>query len=133
VHYSAKGQSQLAGVSFRCNANGTGCSSEISGNVEGSFSLAPGAGSCLISPALNVLRQYTVDSNGLVNEGMYDPDIGRWRAPKPIATEAKAHKASPIVADMVNGEIWLFWFDEQKRLQTSTSVWTSATWTQGKL
>jgi hypothetical protein len=86
----------------------------------------------MLSPAANTLRYYTINSDGFVSEASYDSKIRDWRAARAISNTAKAHKSSPIAAGIVNGEIWLFWFDEAKRLQSATSVWSSQTWSQGE-
>jgi len=88
-------------------------------------------GSFLLSPTPNAMRQYLVNSDGIVSESIYDTKTTSWSAPKPINAAAKAHKSSPLAAGTVNGEIWLFWIDEAKRLKMANSVWKSGTWSQG--
>jgi hypothetical protein len=84
----------------------------------------------LITPSLNVLHQYTVNTNNILSEAIYTPNTG-WLAPQPINNGAKAHPASPIAAGLVNGEIWVFWFDAEKRLQISSTTTKTSAWSQG--
>ncbi|KAF1814283.1 hypothetical protein P152DRAFT_266291 [Eremomyces bilateralis CBS 781.70] len=130
MHYTARSQSTLASLVFRCHGNGTLCTNPESNTIPSSSALIAGAGLSLISPSLNILREYMVGSDGSVLEAAYDPTSG-WRAPREISNGAKAHLASPVAVKMVKGEIWLFWFNEETRLQMASSVWTSSTWTKG--
>jgi hypothetical protein len=69
---------------------------------------------------------YIVTEVGQVEEARYASST--WLAPGPISSRARAHPASPLAAVMVHDEIWLFWFDQQKRLQYLTSTYTTSTW-----
>lgn len=84
----------------------------------------------MLSPSEAVLRQYTVNSDGLIAEAKYDSS--NWDEPKPISNKAKAHKASPIAAGLINTEIWVFWFNEFKELQLASSNWKTGTWSQSE-
>jgi hypothetical protein len=131
VQYTAQGQGSLGSLIFRCYENGTLCtkpSNALNGKLP---ALAAGAGIALVTPKLNNLRTYYIGSDGSVLEAGYFPDRDRWDLPAPISNGAKAHIASPIGATIVNDEIWVFWFSDQKQLQYATSTYTSSTWSAG--
>jgi hypothetical protein len=119
----------LAEAGYRCYKNGTLCTEPVNNPTPQSVALSAGVGIYSISTELNYLRQYMIDADGYIAQVEYDPYSG-WHAANRINDELKAHRASPIAAGMVGGEIWLFWFDDFKNLKTTTSVYKSSTWTE---
>ena len=81
--------------------------------------------------ALNVLRYYVIGGDGTIAEIGYDFSAD-WRSPRTIGASAKAHPASPTAAAMVGSEIWVFWFDEEKKLRTASSTYLGTKWQTGR-
>ncbi|KAH7082577.1 hypothetical protein BKA63DRAFT_560794 [Paraphoma chrysanthemicola] len=130
IHYMAQAQQSQSSLVFHCNVNGTSCQSPRTALVSESTTNSPGVASFMLSPAAGLLHKYTVSNDGLMSGASYDSKSNTWSAAKPVGDKAKAHKASPLAAGIANGEIWLFWFDEEKKLKMATSVWKSSTWSQ---
>jgi hypothetical protein len=82
----------------------------------------------------SLLRQYTISTDGLVIEATCDPSAHTWQAPQSIGNNARAHKASPIAAGLVSGEVWVSWFEDDLKLQLASTASKSgrAIWSQGK-
>jgi len=132
VHYTSN-VAQIIEMSFQCRASGISCDTPRTTWVDDSTGLAPGTGFAMVTPSLNMLRQYHVNSDGLIAEAAYNYTEGpaaKFGAARPISSIAKAHRSSPIAAGMMGGTIRLFWFDDQRRLQTASSIATTSTWTQ---
>jgi hypothetical protein len=113
-------------VGFRCYTNGSSCEPPKSSSAEVTSTF-----SAYISPELNVLRYYVVRSDGTIAEMAYDSS-SEWLSPRTIGATARAHPASPIAATIVGSEIWVFWFDEEKKLRTASSTYPGTTWQTGK-
>jgi hypothetical protein len=133
VHFQVQSSQSLSSVELSCYANTTLCGLPTTKPISNSTALTPGAGFFMLAPSANDLRYYTINTDGLVTEASYNSKTRVWAAPRPIGDTAKAHKASPIAAGLVGDEIWVYWFDEAKRLQSATSAWKSQTWSQGSL
>jgi hypothetical protein len=132
VRYAVQiqGNGTLTEVGFRCYANGSSCEPPSAISADGVSSFSAGVGSAYISPELNVLQYYVVGIDGTIAEMAYDSTSG-WRSPRTIGATAKAHPASPIAATVVGSEIWVFWFDEEKKMRTASSTYPGTTWQTG--
>lgn len=78
-------------------------------------------------------RLYYVGNDTFIQESRYLMDNNSWTEPAPISTAAAAHLASPIGVTMVDEEIWLFWFADDKQLQYATSTNNGSEWSTGEL
>lgn len=129
VYYTSN-VAQMIQMVFSCNADGTSCSPPSNSQLDGVSALSPGQGSVITSPSPSMLRHYHVNADGLIAETVYNwtDNSNRFRAPRPISTAAKAHKNSPIAANVVGDTIYIYWFDDERRLWTARSVATTSSW-----
>lgn len=136
MHYTPLSEGPLAQHIVRCPVNGPPCEELTTKLITPSTLIPAGAGSSLVSHSADTtLRHYFVGTNGSVFEQAYIYETegnGGWQEPQAIP-ETKAHGRTPVAAVMKEDSIWVFWFDEQKRLQRTSSTWSHTTWTKGEI
>jgi hypothetical protein len=131
LHYQSASSRSPSSLLLTCLTNSTSCTSPNTTSLSASPALAPGSGFTLLAPATNTLRAYTINSASVLCEAAWDAKLRTWSAPSAITGNPKAHASSPIAAGLVGTDIWLFYFNEQKRLMSLTSAWKSGTWSIG--
>lgn len=119
----------LTSLIFRCNV--TSCAKPSSNPIPSLPAPSAGSGLALIAPGPGLRRQYFVNNDSFISEATLAPNTD-WSTPQAISNKVKAHRASPVAATMVNSDIWVFWFNEAKILQVSSSVWKTGIWSVGK-
>lgn len=82
------------------------------------------------TPTLNELRLFALGNDGTIMEHHYTPATGHV----PLAAIEglpKADKNSPLAVFMIQGTLYLFWFDENHRLRCSINNPESSSWSTG--